>query len=213
MYLKLSLDCIPSLAVVMLVHFTAKGKQKLWNGCFLMKIINVHSKVWASLLMCLHSWEKDLSNLSAVSTRESREWMMLICLGTTCSGWIVSLNHRFLWIKTLFCYTLEEQTIKLQFTEDHSSNLSEKETRQSTAGLWRELVIKWSILPPAPNHLTAPIKCKCRKGKCHTRQCECVKNKVTRTDLCKCIECSNQATEDEKDAEDDFGDDDLSDWE
>ena len=74
-----------------------------------------------------------------------------------------------------------------------------------------KLVIKWSTLPRAPNHLTAAIMCKCRKGKCHTRQCECVKNKITCTDLCKCIECSNQATEDEKDAEHDIGDDDLSD--
>ena len=54
------------------------------------------------------------------------------------------------------------------------------------------LLIKWGDLPPAPDGLTTATQCGCKKGMCQNKQCECLKNNVLCTDLCKCLQCKNK---------------------
>lgn len=58
-----------------------------------------------------------------------------------------------------------------------------------------ELLIKWGELPPAPQGLMTTTQCGCKKGKCLNKQCDCVKNSVKCTDLCKCLRCENKNLE------------------
>ena len=49
-----------------------------------------------------------------------------------------------------------------------------------------------SLLPPAPSAVLELVKCSC-KGRCdpEKKQCSCVKNRLSCTPLCKCVDCLN----------------------
>ena len=75
-----------------------------------------------------------------------------------------------------------------------------------------DLVIKWGNLPPAPGNFLAEMRCSCKKSHCATRQCECLKNMMACTDMCKCERCENQIDENielNKDHEEDTEDSDF----
>ena len=63
-----------------------------------------------------------------------------------------------------------------------------------------------SLLPPAPSAVLELVKCSC-KGRCNPekKKCSCVKNGLSCTSLCKCVDCLNctdyKLTEEEDDEE------------
>lgn len=66
-----------------------------------------------------------------------------------------------------------------------------------------KLAIDWMASKIAPDQLLEHINCGCKKG-CSTQRCSCVKAGLPCTDLCKCIDCVNSASEGDEMLEENF---------
>lgn len=66
------------------------------------------------------------------------------------------------------------------------------------------LAIDWMDMAPAPKEILELTHCRCRKSKCGNKQCSCIAHSLLCTELCDCMDCSNQPNE--SDAEDDPSD-------
>ena len=54
-----------------------------------------------------------------------------------------------------------------------------------------KLSITWITRGPAPTSVLQAVHCSCKTSKCVTGRCSCVNARLSCTDLCKCIECTN----------------------
>ena len=54
-----------------------------------------------------------------------------------------------------------------------------------------ELLIKWMEEAPAPELVLKTVHCSCRKTACSSKMCSCRNAELQCTDLCGCIDCSN----------------------
>ena len=77
--------------------------------------------------------------------------------------------------------------------------------------------IHWMNQKPAPEMLEELTSCSCRKSKCQNKMCKCKAAELLCTDLCGCIECQNNGSQDDNDElsdeDDEISDDEESDSE
>ena len=109
------------------------------------------------------------------------------------------------------------QTIKLLLQRRALEQFPE--TPAPTSHGWKmaadDLIIDWGDLARAPDNLLASTQCGCKKAKFSKNHCECLKSKMSCTDLCKCVDCTNKqqadsvypSTEDNNDDVDDSDED------
>ena len=76
-----------------------------------------------------------------------------------------------------------------------------------------KLVARWMTRPCAPEGLLKNVTCGCKTG-CQNRQCSCIQASLKYTEVCQCINCSNQDVAAARYGQDDtISSDDDSDYE
>lgn len=61
----------------------------------------------------------------------------------------------------------------------------------------QRLTINWMSRPPAPRAVIELLSCMCRKA-CNDDSCECIRNGLKCSDICRLTNCSNQPEEEEE---------------